>query len=49
MGDCKDCGRGPTHRWHTQPGYGFIGDGMVPHRYNPEGAEFEYLIPKEAP
>ena len=47
MGDCVDCGRNAEHRWHTKPGYGTIGDGMIPHKYNPKGDQFEYLLPGE--
>ena len=43
LGDCKDCGRVAEHRWHTNPGPGTIGDGMVPHKYNPTGTDFEHL------
>ena len=47
LGDCVDCGRNAAHHWHTQPGPGTMGSGMVPHQYNPKGADFEYLTPGE--
>jgi len=46
LGDCKDCGRNEGHKWH-RPGHAYIGDGNQPHRYNPEGAEFQRLLPED--
>lgn len=43
-GECVDCGRDEGHRWHS-PGYAFIGDGMVHHKYNPNSEPFERLTP----
>lgn len=42
LGDCVDCGRVAEHKWR-QPGPATIGDGMVPHKYNPSGEKFQHL------
>ena len=34
-GFCRECGRDADHRWHTEQGPGFLGDGQVPHPYAP--------------
>ena len=34
-GFCRECGRDADHRWHTEQGPGFLGDGQVPHEYQP--------------